>query len=230
MRHPIEHDIYHAVDDDCREFMIKLLPNIEKERILGLRGPKAKEIAKKYANTDVGEAFMRKPHKYYDESLVHGYMLGFLRCDDVEKWILRFVIWIDNWAVCDTMVSNLKWFFKDREKSYELVRKLMNQTHSQYPLRVGIVSLLCYYVDDEYIDSTLEYAKSIRSQFYYVNMAVAWLVSVCLAKQYEKTIKLIEDNLLDEWVHNKAIQKAIESYRLNEKQKEYLRSLKINNI
>lgn len=227
MKHPIEHDIYHAVDDDCREFMIKLLPTIDKERILGLRGPKAKEIAKRYANTDTGEAFMRKaPHKYYDENLVHGYMLGFLRCDDVEKWILRFMICIDNWAVCDTMVSNLKWFFKDRKRGYELVSKLMHQTFTQYPLRAGIVSLLCYYVDDEYIDRVLEYAKSIKSQFYYVNMAVAWLVSVCLAKQYEKTIKLIEANQLDEWIHNKAIQKAIESYRITEEQKNYLRSLK----
>ncbi len=214
-------------DQSYRDFQSKLIPTLDKEKMLGLRGPDAKKIAKRYANTDAGLDFMKTlPHKYYDEDLVHGYMLGYLRCESLEKQISQFLPYVNNWAVCDSMVSNLKCYFKDKEKAYIFISKLLQQDKREYHIRFGLVSLLCYYVDDEYIDRVHNMARKIKSDCYYVNMAIAWLVSVCLVKQYEKAIKLIENNELEMWVHNKSIQKATESYRISDEQKNYLRSLK----
>lgn len=214
-------------DEDYKAFHSKLVPNVS--NILGLRGPKAKEIAKKYANTDIGNDFLNSlPHTYYDENLVHGYMLGYLKADTdtLKKQIVDLLPYVDNWAVCDSMVCGLKKFFKDIDKVSDFIFSCL-KSDKVYTVRFGVVSLLSYYINDKYIDRVIESTLKIKSEEYYIKMAIAWLYSVCLVKQYEKTLPIIESKLLDKWTHNKAIQKAIESFRITKEQKEYLRTLKI---
>ncbi|MBR2024689.1 MAG: DNA alkylation repair protein [Clostridia bacterium] len=214
-------------DDGYKDFHSKLVPNVN--NILGLRGPVAKEIAKKYANTDTGYAFLENlPHTYYDENLVHGYMLGFLKCDidKTKEYIEKFLPYIDNWAVCDSMVCGLKRYFKNIDFVSNFVFDCL-KSKKTYTVRFGLVSLLDYYVNDNYVDRIFEETLKIKSDEYYVKMAIAWLYSVCLVKRYEKTLPIIENKLLDKWTHNKAIQKAIESFRITNEQKQYLKNLKI---
>lgn len=210
-------------DVSYRSFHSRLVPNVK--NLIGLRAPIAKKIAKKYANTDTGKDFLNDlPHTYYEENLIHGYMLGFLK-QDAEKQLVRFLPFVDNWGVCDSMVGNLKPIFKSKESALALVRDSLKSDRT-YTIRFGLVCLLSYYVEPKYIDFVLECVCKIKSDEYYVNMANAWLLSVCLAKEYEKSVKIIENNVLDKWTHNKSIQKAIESNRIDSKTKDYLRSLK----
>lgn len=214
-------------DDSYKAFHSKLVPGVE--NIIGLRGPIAKQIAKKYANTDTGSDFLsRFPHAYYDENLIHGYMLGYLKADtdELKNRIIDFLPYVDNWAVCDSMVSNMKRFFKNIDTVSDFIFGCLN-SDNVYTIRFGLVSLLSYYINDSYIDRIFEETLKIKSDEYYINMAIAWLYSVCLVKQYGKTIKVIENKLLEKWTHNKAIQKAIESFRITTEQKEYLKTLKI---
>lgn len=214
-------------DDGFKNFHAKLVPNVN--NILGLRGPKAKEIAKKYANTDIGNDFLSSlPHTYYDENLVHGYMLGFLKTDmeTLHEHIENFLPYIDNWAVCDSMVCGLKKYFKNIDCVSDFIFGCL-KSDKIYTVRFGVVSLLSYYVNDRYIDRIFIETLKIRTDEYYIKMAVAWLYSVCLVKEYKKTLPIIENKLLDKWTHNKSIQKAIESFRITKEQKDYLRTLKI---
>ncbi len=210
-----------------KDFQSKLIPGVD--NILGLRGPIAKSIAKKYANTNTGNMFLNTlPHTYYDESLVHGYMLGFLKADTttLKSRIIDFLPHVDNWAVCDSMVCGLKNFFKNADAVSDFIFGCLN-SDNVYTVRFGVVSLISYYINDRYIDRIFNETLKIKSDEYYIKMAIAWLYSVSLVKQYEKTIKIIENKHLDKWTHNKAIQKSIESFRITKEQKDYLRTLKI---
>ncbi len=214
-------------DSDYREFQKKLLPGVE--NILGLRGPEAKKIAKKYANTDTGKIFLsRLPHSCYDENLVHGYMLGYIKADvnEMERYIKDFLPCVDNWAVCDSMVCNLKNFFKNPKDVSDFIFECL-KSDEIYTVRFALVSLLSYYVNSEYIDRIFRETTEIKNDEYYVKMAIAWLYSVCLVKEYDKTVSIMKKRILDSWTHNKAIQKSIESFRITDVKKDYLRTLKM---
>lgn len=216
-------------DEEYRKFHSSLVPSIE--NVLGVRAPILKKIAKQYALTDEGEAFLKKlPHTYYEEYMVHGYMLGFLNEDtrSLRAKIEALLPYMDNWAVVDSTVSNLKNFFKSPCDVYDFVCSLTKSKHT-YTCRFGLVSLLNYYVDKEHIDEILKIVTSIKSEEYYIKMAQAWLVSVCIVKEYDKTVKILERNLLDIWTHNKSISKSIESFRVSSEQKNYLKSLRRKN-
>ena len=219
-------------DPVYKEFQSKLIPTVDKNTVLGLRSPMAQKIAKKYANTDTGKAFLAHlPHKYYDENIVHAFMLGCLNCDMTElfRYIKEFLPYVDNWAVCDGLCAHLKKFFKRPDSAYAFVLECVGNG-APYTVRFGLVCLLSYYIDKAHIKDILEICKSIKSDEYYVNMAVAWLISICLVKEYDITAPLLESNALDKWVHNKAIQKALESYQISTDKKTHLRSLKIKGV
>ena len=222
-------EIIKNADPVYRDFHKKLIPTVPEEGVLGVRAPVLHSIAKRYAKTQEGEAFLRNlPHKYYDENVVHAFMLGRLACEaeELKARIIEFLPYVDNWAVCDGFCAHLKEFFKKPEDVYDFVVGCTKSDRT-YTVRFGLVCLLNYYIDNEHIDGILGICKSIVSQEYYVNMALAWLVSFCLIKQYEKTIPIIDDCVLPKWVHNKSIQKAVESYRIDSDKKEYLKSKRI---
>lgn len=223
----ITDEIISLADPDFKEFNQKIVPNAE--GMLGLRSPKAKEIAKKYANCDTGCEFMSSlPHKYYDENLVHAYMLGFLKEDNktVKEKVIAFLPYVDNWAVCDCMTMGLKKLFKNPDSLYDFVKECLNSKET-YTVRFALVCMLSYYITDKYIDEVLALANSVKSDEYYIKMAQAWLYSVALVKYYDKSVEFIKNANLDKWVHNKSIQKARESLRITNDKKDYLNSLKI---
>ena len=224
----ILNEILENADEKYKIFQSKLIPTIEMDSVLGLRAPISHKIAKKYANTDIGREFLSSlPHKYYDENIVHAFMLGRLKVSHAElkKHLTDFLPHVDNWAVCDGLVAHTKSFFNE-PSAYGFTVECIKSGEA-YTVRFGLVSLLCYYIDKEHIFDVLEICKSIKGDEYYVNMALAWLISFCLIKEYEKSIPLIESKTLGRWVQNKSIQKACESYQIDENKKTYLRSLKI---
>lgn len=215
-------------DNAYKDFHSALIPTVDKDTLLGVRGPVCKQIAKKYAASDIATAFRNDlPHKYYDENLVHGYMLGFIGGDleAKKREISKLLPFMDNWAVVDSTVSNLKKFFKKPEDVCDFVLETLG-SDAEYTVRFGIVSLLNYYLDGTCAKMAIEQVKNIHSDKFYVKMAQAWFFATALTKQYEMALPIIEEQALDVWVHNKAIQKARESYRIPRERKEYLNSLK----
>ncbi len=223
----ILNELFENADSDYKSFQSSLVPGIK--NILGVRAPIVKRIAKKYANTDTGEAFLKDlPHKYFDENMVHAYMFGYLKCDFevLKDRLIDFLPHMDNWNVVDSCAQNLKKIFKNRDRVYDFVKN-MSASSKTYISRFGLVCMLDYYIDAIYIDDVLDTVKNIKNDEYYVKMAQAWLVSVAIVKQYEKAVALIENKELDKWVHNKSISKSIESFRVPNERKEYLKGLRI---
>lgn len=219
--------LYDNQDLKYKEFNSKLIPNISKDKIIGVRTPVLRKIAKDIYNNDYIEDFLNElPHTYQEENLLHGIIIS-LKYKDIDILIDKlddFLKYVDNWAITDMISPKL--FKKYPDKVYEKIKIWINSSH-EYVIRFGIVSLLQFYLDDNFRLEELELVSKIDSDYFYVKMAIAWFYSFALIKQYDSTIKYFENKKLDKWIHNKAIQKAIESYRISEDRKEYLRSLKI---
>ncbi len=215
-------------DASYGDFTAKLIPTISREKILGLRAPVAKKIAKSYATSEAGKEFLcTLPHKYHDEYMVHAYMLGCLSlpCEEMKPRILELLPYVDNWAVCDSLCASVKSFFEDKALTYDFLLTCL-RSEMTYTVRFGLVCLLDYYVNKEYIDKLVSIVKTVKGEEYYVNMALAWLISIMLIKEYEKALPLILDGELDAWVHNKSISKFCESFRPSSEQKAFLKSLR----
>ena len=224
----IFNEIKNSADSSYKDFSAKLIPTIDKETILGVRAPMAKEIAKKYAGTKAGNEFLKNlPHKYHDENMVHAYMLGFIKesKEEMHARILDFLPYVDNWAVCDSLCASLKFIKNDTSSNLNFILSSI-KSENVFTVRFSLVCLIDYYVSSEYIDLLIDVTKSIKSEEYYINMALAWLISVMLVKEYDKTLPLLKSGELSLWVHNKAIQKACESYRISSTQKTFLKRMK----
>lgn len=213
-------------DPEYKEFQSKLVPNIDKSSIIGIRTPKLREYAKEVSKASDIDIFLSSlPHKYYEENNLHGFLIEQIK--DYDKCIFelnRFLGYIDNWATCDTISPKV--LRKNTDKLILEIRTWLCSKHV-YTVRFGAEMLMKYYLDEKF---DIEYPKlvaDIRSDEYYIKMMVAWYFATALAKQYDAVIPYIEQKRLDNWTHNKTIQKAIESYRISDEQKAYLRTLKI---
>ena len=167
------------------------------------------------------------PHIYYEENNLHGALLSLLYPKDIIAFmeqLERFLPYVDNWATCDMLSPKI--FKKHLPYVYERVQKWL-QSDAVYTIRFGIVTLLGFYLDDAFEPEMLQLVANVRSEEYYVNMAVAWYFSMALVKQYDATLPYIQNRVLEPWTHNKSIQKAIESRRIPQETKAYLRGLKI---
>lgn len=211
-------------DNKYKDFNSKLIPNIPKESIIGVKIPIIRNIAKKYKDKSI-EIFNSLPHKYYEENIIHGFLISEIKdYDDCIIELERFLPYIDNWAVCDTL--NPKVFKKNTDKLIIKVKEWIKSKNT-YTIRFGIRMLMNYYLDDNFKKEYLELISNIKSEEYYINMMIAWYYATALAKQYESTIVLLETKKLNKWIHNKTIQKAIESNRIDDINKNYLKSLKM---
>ena len=211
-----------------KEFNSKLIPNIDKNKIIGVRMPVIRKIAKEIVDCDyIDEFLLELSHKYHEENLLHGIILSmkYNNIDTLLDKLDNFLIYVDNWAVTDTICPKI--FKKYPDKVYRKICEWIS-SKDEYVIRFGVVSLLQFYLDDNFRIEELELVKNINSDYYYVNMAIAWFYSFALIKRYDDTIVYFENKCLDKWIHNKSIQKAIESYRISNDRKEYLRSLKMN--
>lgn len=223
----ITKELFELRDEVYFNFHKKLIPNILEERIIGARTPALRAYAKKAAKyPEIYDFLQELPHTYYEENNLHGALLGLLY-KDVETYLIeleKFLPYVDNWATCDMMGPKV--FKKNLPLVYEHVKKWI-ASEDTYTVRFGIVTLLGYFLEDAFDPEMLELAAGIRSEEYYIKMAVAWYFSMALVKQYDAAIPYLENRVMPAWVHNKAIQKAIESYQIEPETKVYLRSLKI---
>lgn len=223
----IEKMLFDNQDLKYKDFSSKLIPNIDKDCVIGIRTPVLRKIAKEIKDYDYIDLFLKElPHKYHEENMLHGIILG-MKYNNIDELLTKldeFLIYTNNWAITDSICPKL--FKKYPDKIYQHIIKWVNSEY-EYMIRFGIVSLLQFYLDDNFRVDELELVRNINSDYFYVNMAIAWFYSFALIKQYDDTIKYFEDRKLDKWIHNKSIQKAIESYRISDDKKEYLRSLKI---
>lgn len=219
--------LFENQDLEYRDFNSKLIPNIDKDRIIGVRMPIIRKMAKDiYDNEYVEEFLYELPHKYQEENILHGIILT-LRYKNIDILLDKldmFLPYMDNWAVTDVISPKL--FKKYPDKVYDKIKEWIN-SRDEYTIRFGVVTLLQFYLDDNFELEILELVSKINSDYFYVNMAISWFYSFALIKQYDSTIKYFEDKKLDVWIHNKSLQKALESYRISKDRKEYLRSLKI---
>lgn len=217
--------LFELKDDKYREFHKKLIPNVDEKRLVGIRTPQMRMLAKEMAKEPDVDAFLNSlPHDYYEENNIHGFIIekekDFDKC--IEQ-IERFLPYIDNWATCDQLRPKV--FGKNKDKLLPYIEKWI-QSGETYTIRFGIEMLMTFYLDDDFKPEYLDYVSPIRSEEYYVNMMIAWFFATALAKQWDAMIPYIEQRKLDEWTHKKAIQKARESFRITAEQKAYLNTLK----
>lgn len=218
-------ELFALQDTEYADFQAKLTPGIPRDLFIGVRVPLVRTLAKKLFKDQETREFLKElPHKYYDENMLHGLLLSEMKdYDACVEAVDEFLPYVDNWAVCDIMSPKI--FKKNKFALLEKIRE-WSASEKTYTCRFGIEMLMSYFLDDDFKPEYLDIPAMVHSEEYYVQMMVAWFYATALAKQWDATVKYIEDNRLDTWTHNKTIQKARESYRITPEQKEYLLSLK----
>ncbi len=207
-------------------FIAKLTPGFPLGHFIGVRVPLLRTIARSFAKEEAAsQRFLSHlPHSYYEEDMLHGMLISLVkdydRCLDL---IDRFLPYVDNWAVCDTLSPKV--FAKHKAQLLENILRWSSSSHT-YTCRFGLRMLMTHFLDDSFSADFLEIPAAIRSEEYYVKMMVAWFFATALAKQWEATLPYLENRQLDPWTHRKTIQKAIESYRIPPERKDYLRTLR----
>ena len=212
-------------DVKYREMQVRIIPTVKPESVVGVRTPELRRMAQKYAQAEDVDVFLNDlPHAFFEENQLHAFILSGMKDYDacLEK-LNRFLPYVDNWATCDQMSPKV--FRKHRKELLNSIREWI-RSKEPYTIRFGIGMLMEHYLDGDFDPAYPEMAAGVRSEEYYVNMMTAWYFATALAKQYDAILPYIEEHRLDDWTHNKAIQKAIESYRIAPERKDYLRPLK----
>lgn len=218
--------LFEMQDLKYRDFHSKLMPTVDSELVIGVRTPELRKFAKNFSETAMAQEFLETlPHKFYEENNLHAFMISSMKDFDnaVEKLNI-FLPYVDNWATCDLMRPVT---FKNHKA--ELLKEVEKWLESDkpYTVRFGIEMLMVHFLDEDFDISYPQKVAEIKSDEYYVKMMIAWYFATALAYRYDEILPFIEKMVLDTWTHNKAIQKAVESYRITPQQKEYLKKLKI---
>ena len=214
-----------CADKNYKEFQSKLVPNIPGETILGVRTPDMRRIAKEINGTAEAEKFLAElPHSYYEENLVHFFVIAMIKdFDECVAAVERFLPYVDCWPVCDQ--TSPKVFAKNHDRLLPRIKAWIASEHV-YTSRFGIRMLMNEFLGDDFRPEYLAWVAAVKGEDYYIKMMVAWYFATALAKQYDESVVYIEERRLEPWTHKKAIQKAIESYRVSEEHKAYLRTLR----
>lgn len=222
----IQEELFLLKDEDYKNFQCKLMPKVELESVLGIRVPKLRSMANELKGTQKAEAFLNDlPHKYYDENNLHAFLIEKIAdYDQCVKRLNEFFPYINDWSTCDCMSPKV--LKKQKEKTLENAYLWM-QSPYVFGVRFGIKVLMNFYLDDLFDKTQAEKVAQIKSDEYYINMMRAWYFATALAKQQEQILPFFEQFKLDAWTHNKAINKARESFRVSSECKEYLNTLKI---
>lgn len=217
--------LFKLQDLKYREFHSRLMPAVEKSRVIGVRTPDLRKLAKELKSTEYAMAFLEiLPHEYYEENNLHAFLIEEIK--DFNKCIgelNKFLPYVDNWATCDMMRPKI--FKKNLDELLPQIKAWLNSTET-YTVRFAMECLMLYYLDAHFSPEYPEIISEIRSEEYYVKMMQAWYFATALAKRYDDIIPYLEKNMLDADTHNKTIRKAIESYRISPERKAYLRTLK----
>ena len=209
-----------------RDMQVKIIPTVEPSSIIGVRTPELKAMAKEILKSGDYEDFLKDlPHIYFEENQLHAFIIsGMKDADECFEELEKFLPYVDNWATCDQMSPKV---FKKRKDELLKRIKVWIASDETYTIRFGVGMLMEHFLDDDYDVKYASMVAKIRSDEYYVNMMIAWYFATALAKQYETIVPFIEKKKLDKWTHNKAIQKSVESYRITDEQKAYLKTLRI---
>ena len=222
----IQERLFELRDEKYREFQIKLIPTVDPDSVIGVRTPELRKMAKALVkDPDIDSFLCRLPHKYFDENQLHAFILSAMK--DYERCmagVCAFLPYIDNWATCDQLSPKV--FAKNKEDLLVHVKEWL-QSEETYTIRFAAGMLMEHFLGEDFDDAYPEMVAAVKSDEYYVNMMRAWYFATALAKQYDSVLPYIEEQKLDKWTHNKAIQKSVESYRITPEQKAYLKSLKI---
>ncbi len=220
--------LYSLQDTKYRDFQGKLLPTVDPKSIIGVRTPDLRKLAKELVREDGSGTFLETlPHTYFDENQLHAFILS-----DIKDYSLcitlvdRFLPYIDNWATSDQLSPKV--FRKHKTELLSYI-KIWLKSDRTYTVRFAVGMLMQHFLDEDFDPAYLDWVADLRSQEYYVNMMRAWYFATALSKQYAAAVTRLESGALDAWTHNKAIQKAAESYRITAEQKVYLKSLKRRN-
>lgn len=222
----IQERLFALRDEGYRAFMLGLLPGIDPDTVIGIRIPALRGLAKELYGTAQADDFLNLlPHRYYEENNLHAFLISLPRDFDITiAEVERLLPYVDNWATCDSLTP--KAFAKDSVRLLPYIDRWIASDHP-YTVRYGIGCLMRYFLDDSFDEAYLRKAATVRSDEYYVNMMIAWYFATALAKQYDTAVTYLEGGELPRWVHNKTIGKAIESYRVTDEHKRYLKTLRI---
>ena len=222
----IKKELFSLQDVKYRDFQKKLIPTVKPESIIGVRTPELKKYAKQLVKDEsIFEFLHTLPHEYFDENQLHAFIISEMKEYEVcVEEVCRFLPYVDNWATCDQLSPKI--FKKHLPELLEHI-KIWIDSSSTYTVRFAIGMLMQYYLDGDFDIDYADMVAGVKSEEYYINMMIAWYFATALAKQYDNVLPYIEEHRLDDWTHNKAIQKSIESYRIMPEQKAYLKSLKI---
>ena len=221
-------DLFHFQDFKYREFQQKLIPSVKKDSIIGVRSPRLRILAKQFISKEkiIAKNFLESlPHKYFEEDQIHMFIISLEEdFDTCLNQLNTFLPFINNWATCDQLSPKI--FKKHHKALFPYILKWLNDERC-YTVRFGISMLMKHFLDDDFRNDHLSLITSIHSEEYYVNMMRAWYVVEALVKQYKSSIMVLEQHQLDDWTHNRTIKKAIESHKITDIQKEYIKSLRI---
>ena len=225
-RDEIVTELFRMRDADYALLQAKIIPTVAADRIIGVRTPALREFAKAlYKDRDKEDFLSCRPHQYFDENQLHAFVISLEK--DFDKCIAEvdaFLPFIDNWATCDQLSP--KAFKREPEKLLQYIQSWIKSDQT-YTVRFAIGMLMQHFLDERFEAGYADMVAEVRSEEYYINMMIAWYFATALAKQYERTVPYLEGRRLDGWVHNKAIQKSVESYRITDEQKAYLKTLKV---
>lgn len=224
-RDEIIRELFRLQDKDYALLQAKIIPNIASEKIIGVRTPALRTFAKTlYKDSDIEDFLSGVPHQYFDEDQLHAFVISLEK--DFDRCITRvdaFLPYIDNWATCDQLSPKV--FKKNPEKLLPFIQTWI-KSDKTYTVRFAIGMLMQHFLDENFDTKYVDMVAEVKSKEYYINMMIAWYFATALAKQYESVLPYIEGKRLDSWTHNKAIQKSVESYRITDEQKKYLKSMK----
>lgn len=223
----VQKQLFTMQDLKYRDFHSKLIPDMDKEKIIGIRTPQLRKFAKEFAKTEEAKAFLRElPHTYYEEDNLHLMLVGQNRdYETCVEQVEQFLPYIDNWATCDLPIP--KCFAAHTEELLPRIRQWMSSSHT-YTVRYGIGLLMRLYLQEDFSPEYPAMVAQVKSEEYYINMMIAWYFATALCYQWDSCIGYIEEHRLSDWVHHKTIQKAVESYRITPEQKNYLKTFRKN--
>ena len=222
----IRETLFSLRDEKFAAFQARLIPNVAPERIIGVRTPTLRKLAKTLRGSGEAEEFLKAlPHDFFEENNLHAFLLCEMKdFDACVQAVEDFLPYVDNWATCDQMSPGV--FRKNKQALLPYIRCWIASERC-YTRRFGTGMLMSHFLDEDFREEYLRLVSDKRSEEYYVNMMIAWYFATALAKQYEAALPYLENRRLDPWVHNKTIQKAVESFRVSDEHKACLRALKI---
>lgn len=231
IKNQVREQLIHLAEPDYKVFNEKLLPGVT--NILGVRLPKLREIAKRIAKNDAQSYLCQmketdwRSDGSYEEKMIYGLVIGYARMshDEYKEQLDAFVPLIDSWGVCDSCCNTYKWMKEQPDVWWEYLNSWI-AADTEYGIRFGLVSMLSHFVDEAHIHEIFRVCSQIHNDGYYAKMAAAWLVSVCFAGFPEETYAFLQDNQMDDFTHNKSIQKTCESYRVSKEHKALIRKLR----